>query len=246
MAARRTVVDAVLHASVWLVGAALVCGVLVIIIELMLFAGAYEEGSGTAGNLSILPPPSSPWVWGSVPLLAVLVGALAHWRYTPARFHNLVVMGGPRRNLVIVNLVVLGIVAGCLGARYAHGQFRERDYLTAVEGSARLQRYAGGTFDRAALLEAGHDACDWLAHKRWGEPPEGDPPPFTKDTRLPDVRGRDQPSPWSSWYIASVDAQHPGAASAEELMRIWVYQAAWTELCPFQNAVRSDRNGGGD
>jgi hypothetical protein len=251
VAARRSVVDALLYATPWAVGTWLLCWPLVILVELMMFAGAYEEGAGTAGNLSVLPPPSSPWVWGTVLLLAVLVGAIAYRRYTRALCSDLVVVGSPRRTLVIVNLVVLGVVAGCLGLRYGHGQYREHEYLAAVDaGSEQLERYAGGRFDRAGLLEAGHEACDWLAAKRWGEPPEGGPyggaPLFTNGTRLPAVRGRDAASPWSSWYVAYVDAQHPGEATAEESMRAWAYQAAWTELCPFQNAVHSDRNGGGD
>ena len=50
---------------------------LVILIELRLASGG---GDREAGNLSPLPPPSSPWVWGTVLVLALRVGALACWQ----------------------------------------------------------------------------------------------------------------------------------------------------------------------
>jgi hypothetical protein len=94
-------------------------------------------------------------------------------------------------------------------------------------------------------LGVGHDACDWLADRRWGEPDE------SSELRLPagitSQGGIDSTRVWFSYYVRYLDQQKPGALTDSERAQLPLTVSAWYELCPFQvlhaNRTRIHRQG---
>jgi hypothetical protein len=149
-------------------------------------------------------------------------------------------------------LVAVLVVSGSM---YAYGVSREHNYLKHLP--AGMSREAG--------LAYGHQACDWLAAQRWGQPPAGRGPRDSGRTYLlagrlstlayQPLRAR-LPSPggwhwaastryWLFHYIDHLDAQHPGPLTQNERQQASVTGSAWFELCPFQQWVHRPINGGG-
>jgi hypothetical protein len=74
----------------------------------------------------------------------------------------------------------------------------------------------------AAILAAGHQACDWLRGQPIGQ------------------EGFNSPSAWAGRYAAELQAS---GLTAEERLSAWLAKTAWYELCPFQRQVHHSLGG---
>jgi hypothetical protein len=203
---------------------------------------------GAAGGWTFLWSPTS-WTLRAVYVaVAILVGLLT-FRHG-AREWEL----SPRLAAVPAGLALAAALA-VTGSMHAYGVSREHHYL----------KYLPAGMSREAGLAYGHQACDWLAAQRWGQPSAGRIPPGGGGTYIlagplktlvyQPVRAR-LPSPggwhwanstryWLFHYIDHLDAQHPGPLTQNERQQASVTGSAWFELCPFQQWVHRPINGGG-
>jgi hypothetical protein len=182
-----------------------------------------ELGFASGNGLSELPPPTRWWLRLLLLVAATAVGVVVARRELAASEQ------APRVPLRIAVLVLL--VAGLVLPTAAYGQSRERVYLDATHAD-----------DANWALDVGHDACDWLADRRWGEPNEN------SELRLPagikSQGGIDSTRVWFSYYVRYLDQQNPGPLTESERAQLSLTVSAWYELCPFQQWVH--RPVGGD
>jgi hypothetical protein len=213
-----------------------------------------------ANGLNVLPSPNS-WTLRAVYVaLAVLVGLLTFrarrdrelslrraWGSTPVPTPAHVPGG------VAALLVVSAVV---LGSMHVVGVWREHNYL----------RYLPPGMSRDTGLAYGHQACDWLAARRWGRPTGPEHVSFPGG-RVGDIHGRRRQRVQSralvyqpdhvQWhwanstqrlavsYIDHLDARQPGPLTQDERRQASVTGSAWFELCPFQQWVHRPVGGAG-
>lgn len=185
-----------------------------------------------ATNGSNIVPPNS-WSWRAVYVAAaILVGFLT---FRACREWELALPG----QVTVPAGLALAAVLVVSGSMYADGVSNEHSYL----------KHLPPGMSREAGLAYGHQACDWLAARPWGRPPEPDRtqailPARRLDHLIHYFRRATWHWHWAGstqwlmvYYIDHLDAQHPGPLTQNERQQVSVLGSAWFELCPFQQWV---------
>jgi hypothetical protein len=134
----------------------------------------------------------------------------------------------------------VALVGGIGLSAHAYTQHHEKEYLARLAGVA----------SQRVLVRDGHQACDWLAKRRWGGPPARQADLLRHDSPYysapfdPIVPGRDSNSTARlyGYYVTYLDRRRPGPLTAREVAEARIAMLAWFDLCPFEQEV--DRAGG--
>jgi hypothetical protein len=200
---------------------------LVVILELVLAQGRPPE---------FLPPPGDWRMRLALLVLAVVSGVFialkfhrgAEWRWQADESRSFV------RGLVAFTALAVGVAVVSTVASHIS---LERSYLHSVPA---------GTASDTALLEAGHDACDWLGARHWGGPsmPRRSymtdvPTPIGHPTSMV-IRSTGRLASLFHYYLV---AQPPSAMTRLEDR---ISLLAWYKMCPFQQWVHRPVGGSGD
>lgn len=179
----------------------------------------------------ILPSPSS-WALRTVYVAVAILVGLHTFRARRAQELSL------RRAVEPAGLALAAVLV-VSGTLHVVGVSREHNYL----------EYLPPGMSREAGLAYGHQACDWLAVRRWGPSP-GD----AHGSRSASLVYHPHHVGWHwanstdrlvDYYIAHLDAQHPGPLTQNERQQASVIGSAWFELCPFQQWIHRPLGGSG-
>jgi hypothetical protein len=183
-----------------------------------------------------LPPPGDRALLLAVLGVAVVSGVLIalQWRRNPHRYRSV-------RGLSAVTAIATAVaVVATLVTHFA----LQQSYLDTVPA---------GIASRSDLLDAGHQACDWLEARHWGAPPDISilrphrGPQFSplESAALQAIHGRGYPTMvvisstlrLFQLYSRYLDSQSPGPLTQADRIRLKVAFVAWYKMCPFQQWV---------
>jgi hypothetical protein len=192
------------------------------------------------GTPKFLPPPGDWRMLLAVLVVAVVAGVLStvRWRRNPEHIYSvrgLSVFAAAATAVAVVATLVTHVAL-------------EQSYLHTVP--ARIA-------SKSVLLDAGHDACNWIDGRRWGKPPDlprGDREPPEESAAEAAIYGPGYPTMvvikstrrLFIFYGRYLDRQNPGPLTQADRIRLDVAFVAWYKLCPFQQWVHRPVGGSGD
>jgi hypothetical protein len=114
-----------------------------------------------------------------------------------------------------------------------------------------LHSVPAGIASRSTLLDAGHEACNWLDARHWGHPSD-----------LPGIESPEESAALAAvydphsivaistrilfeYYSRYLDRQNPGPLTQADRIRLTVAFVAWYKMCPFQQWVHRPVSGSG-
>jgi hypothetical protein len=226
---RRSETVAVGLASTFLAGFAAYG--LLIIIELFL---------AKFGTPKFLPPPGDWRMLLAVLVAAVVAGVLITLRWRKKTEHVYSVRG-------VSAFAAIATAVAVVATLVTHFTL-EQSYLDTVPA---------GIASKSVLLDAGHEACNWIDGRRWGKPPDlprGNREPPEESAAEAAIYGPGYPTMvvikstrrLFVFYGRYLDRQNPGPLTQLDRLRLDVAFVAWYKMCPFQQWVHRPVGGSGD
>jgi hypothetical protein len=200
---------------------------LLIILELVLADSTRPEA---------MPPPGDWRMRLGVLVVGVVFGVLIslRWRRNPHRIRSV------RGLSAFTGIATAVAVVATLVTHFT----LEQSYLETVPD---------GIASDSVLLDAGHEACNWLGARHWGQPPEISVrgphrgPQFSplESDALQAIYGPGYPTMvvisstlrLFQFYSRYLDRQSPGPLTQADEIRLKVAFVAWYKMCPFQQWV---------
>lgn len=185
-----------------------------------------------------LPPPGDRRMLLALIVVAVVFGGLIAlwWRSdNPAG-------GNSVRGLSVFTAIATAVAV--IATLVTHFSL-EQSYLHSVPA---------GIASKSDLLDAGHEACNWLDGRHWGHPPDlprGRHEPPEESAALAAIYGPGYPTMvvitstriLFVYYSRYLDRQNPGPLSQADQTRLKVAFVAWYKMCPFQQWVHRPVSG---
>jgi hypothetical protein len=192
------------------------------------------------GTPKFLPPPGDWRVLLGVLVVALVAGVLItlSWRRNQEHIHSV-------RGLSV--LTAIAIAVAVVATLVTHFSL-EQSYLHSVPA---------GIASKSVLLDAGHEACNWIDGRRWGKPPDlprGEHNPPEESAAETAILGPGYPTMvvikstrrLFIYYSRYLDRQNPGPLTQADRIRLKVAYVAWYKMCPFQQWVHRPVGGSGD
>jgi hypothetical protein len=183
------------------------------------------------GTRKFLPPPGDWRILLTVLVVAVVAGVLITLRWRNNQEHIYSARGVSAFTAIATAVAVVATLV-------THFVL-EQSYLHTLPA---------GIASKSVLLDAGHEACNWLDGRRWGEPPDlpgGNHQPPEESVAVAAIYGPGSPTMVVSeptrrlfvFYGRYLDKQSPGPLTQAERIRLDVAFVAWYKMCPFQQWV---------